>query len=437
MIMKKTAAKSADGYKETTRIVHGAARTARWDYSHHVVPPLTASTTFRLETVKRGARGFTEFGRYSDEDVTAPVYIYGRLDEPTCGLLESQLAALEGADACLTFASGMAAVSAALGCLVETGDEIVAHTLLYGCAHSLLTNWYPKIGVKVRRVDFTDAKAVAAAIGPKTRALYFESPVNPTLDLVDLRTIGELAQRASRGRKRRVYSVIDSTFATPFCQRPIAHGIDVVVHSLTKNIGGFGTEVGGAVCCAKELFASLMGYRKDFGGILSPKAAWNILVYGVPTLPLRVKRQQYSAQLVAQFLTKHPLLAEVRYPGLDSFPQRALALRQMRDFDGGFAPGNMIYFRLNDKMASGPSFIDHVAKNAYCITLAVSLGHTKTLIEMPSAMTHSAYAGAGPMREGGGIRLSIGLESPTDIIKDLADSLAAVSARGAKSRRRR
>jgi len=419
--------KIPESCKKTTRIVHGAARTARWDYSHHVVPPLTASTTFRLESVARGARGFTEFGQYRDEDAVAPVYIYDRLDEPTRGLLESQIASMEGSDFCLAFASGMAAISAALGAVLEAGDEVVAHTLLYGCTHSLLTNWYPKLGIKVRRVDFTDVKAVAKSIGPKTRALYFESPVNPTLDLVDLRAIADLARRASKGRKRRVLTVIDNTFATPFGQRPLEHGIDLVVHSLTKNIGGFGTEIGGAVCGAKDLFPAVMGYRKDFGGVLSPKAAWNILVYGVPTIPLRIKRQQYTALQVAQFLAKHPLVAEARYPGLDTFPQRALALKQMRDFDGGFAPGNMIYFRLDPRKVSGAAFIDHLAKNAYCVTLAVSLGHTKTLIEMPSAMTHSAYAGAGPMKEHGGIRLSIGLESPVDIIKDLDRSLKAVA----------
>ena len=421
--------KNAEGYKKTTRIVHGAAKTPRWGYAHHVVPPLTASTTFRLESVKRAARGFNEFGQYRKELDGAPIYIYDRLEEPTRGLLESQISAMEGADACLTFASGMAAVSAALGCLLQTGDEVVAHTLLYGCTHSLFTNRYPKLGIKVRRIDFTDLKAVARAVNSRTRALYFESPVNPTLDLVDLRSIAEIVSKANKGRKRRVYSVIDNTFATPFCQRPMEHGIDIVAHSLTKNIGGFGTEVGGAVCCSKEVYPELAMYRKDFGGILSPKAAWNILVYGVPTIPLRIKRQQYSALQVAQYLEKHRLVASVRYPGLDSFPQRALALKQMRDFDGGFAPGNMIYFKLDERKIDAVKFVDHVAQNAYCLTLAVSLGHTKTLIEMPSGMTHSAYAGSGPMKENRGVRLSIGLESPMDIIKDLEASMKAVAKR--------
>src|SRR3989344_4560405 len=195
--------KNASGYKKTTRIVHGAAKTPRWDYAHHVVPPLTASTTFRLESVKRAARGFNEFGAFRKE-TDAPILIYDRLEEPTRGLLESQIASMEGADSCLTFASGMAAVSAALGCVLLSGDEVLAHTLLYGCTHSLFTNWYPKLGIKVRRVDFTDAKAVAKAVNSRTRALYFESPVNPTLDLVDLRSIAEIAAKANKGRKRRV-----------------------------------------------------------------------------------------------------------------------------------------------------------------------------------------------------------------------------------------
>ncbi len=424
-----------NGYKKTTRIIHGAAKTAKWDFSHHVVPPLTSSTTYRLKSVARGARGFSEFGQYRAEGADQPIYIYDRLDEPTRSLLESQLAQLEGADSCLTFASGMAAISAALGAILQTGDEVLAHTLLYGCTHSLFENWYPKLGIKVRRVDFTDPKAVAAAVGPNTRALYYESPVNPTLDLVDIAAISQVAAQASAKRKRRVYSVIDNTFSTPFCQRPVEFGADLVVHSLTKNIGGFGTEVGGAVLCSKELYPQVMGYRKDFGGILSPKSAWSILVYGVPTIPLRIKRQQYTALQVATFLQHEPLVREVRYPGLESFPRRALALKQMRDFDGEFAPGNMIYFKLHEDKVDPVRFVDHLAANAYSITLAVSLGHVKTLIEMPSAMTHSAYSGGGPMREHGGIRLSIGLESPHDIIKDLAAGLNATATAPARAER--
>lgn len=425
-------------YSKTTRIIHGAARTARWDFTHHVVPPLTSSTTYRLESVRRGAAGFERYGRFPDGD-EPPVYIYDRLEDPTRNLLESQLADLEGADACVTFASGMAAVAAALGGVLSAGDALVAHPLLYGCTHSLLTRWMPRLGVSVARADFTDLEAVAAAIGPNTRVLYFESPVNPNLDIVDLSGVATLAAAVNslRPPERRLLTVIDNTFATPFCQRPTAFGIDLVVHSLTKNIGGFGTEVGGAVLCARESYESLMGYRKDFGGILSPQSAWSILVYGVPTLSLRLKRQQYTAQKVAEFLEGHRLVRRVRYPGLASFPRRALAEKQMLDFDGEFAPGGMIYFELDDLRVEPSDFVDTLAADAYCVTLAVSLGHVKTLVELPSRMTHSAYAGEGAMKAAGGVRLSVGLESPADIITDLENALRAVERQPVSGKTRR
>lgn len=426
---------TVEGYRKTTWIVHGPARTSKWDYSHHVVPPITSSTAYRLESVERGARGFSEYGKLSPDSGEPPIYIYDRLDEPTRELLEGELAHLEEGKACVTFGSGMAAVSASLGAVLRSGDEVLAHTLLYGCTHSLLTRWLPRLGIKVRRVDFTDLKAVKRTVSPRTRVLYFESPVNPTLELVDIKRISNIRDEANSRRKpdRRLLSVIDNTFATPFCQRPLEHGADVVVHSLTKNIGGFGTEIGGAVICGKNLYGDLMHYRKDFGGVLSSKSAWTILVYGLPTLPLRLKRQQYSALRVARFLEKHPLIAEVRYPGLKGFPQKELAQRQMRDFDGDFAPGNMIYFRVVPGKVDPVAFLDDLAANAYSVTLAVSLGNVKTLIEMPSQMTHSAYSGSGPMNEADGIRISIGLESPQDIIRDLEGSLARIGGKNSKT----
>ncbi len=421
-------------YSKTTRIIHGAAKTARWDFSHHVVPPLTSTSTYRLESVRRGAAGFERYGQFPDGD-EPPVYIYDRLEDPTRNLLESQLADIEGVEACVTFASGMAAVAAALGSVLSAGDAVVAHPLLYGCTHSLLTRWMPRLGVGVARADFTSLEAVAAAVTPATRVLYFESPVNPNLDIVDLEGVATLAAavNATRAPERRLLTVIDNTFATPFCQRPSAFGIDLVVHSLTKNIGGFGTEVGGAVLCSRDFYEGLMGYRKDFGGILSPKSAWSILVYGVPTLSLRLKRQQYTAQKVAEFLEAHPLVRSVRYPGLASFPRRALAEKQMRDFDGEFAPGGMIYFELDDTRVEPSDFVDTLAADAYCVTLAVSLGHVKTLVELPAQMTHSAYAGEGAMKTAPGVRLSVGLESPADIVADLETALSAVQRAPAKA----
>lgn len=425
---------STPRYKPTTRLVHGPEHSGKWDFTHHVTPPLSSSTTYRLDSAERGARGFREFGRLVKDEGEPPVYIYDRLDEPTRSILEGQLASIEGGEACATFASGMAAISAALGSVLERGDEVVAHPVVYGCTHSLLEHWYPRLGIGVRRVDLNDRAATRAAITPETRVLYFESPVNPTLELIDIRALRALADEvnAERPPERRLLVFIDNTFATPFGQRPIGLGADVVLHSLTKNLGGFGTELGGAVICPRSMLASLLLYRKDFGGVLSAKSAWAILVYGLPTLVLRLKRQQYTAAKVAAWLAKQPGVVRVVYPGLASFPQRALARRQLVDFDGDFAPGNMIWFELDPALVEAESFVDHIATHAYSVTLAVSLGHTKTLIELPASMTHSSYG-----RSGSGVRLSIGLESPGDILADLGDAMQAVLVRPANGRRRK
>jgi cystathionine beta-lyase/cystathionine gamma-synthase len=425
-------------YKATTRLVHGPVHSTKWDFTHHVTPPLSSSTTYRLDSAKRGARGFTEFGRLVRDVGEPPVYIYDRLDEPTRSILESELADIEGGEACVTFASGMAAISGVLCSFLEAGDELIAHPVLYGCTHSLFTHWMPRQSVGVQRIDMNDVEALRAAIGERTRALYFESPVNPTLELVDIGALRKLADEINRTRapERKLVIVIDNTFATPFGQRPLALGADVVVHSLTKNVGGFGTEVGGAVIAPKSMLAALLLYRKDFGAILSSKSAWAILVYGLPTLPLRIKRQQYTAKRVAAWLERQDVVRRAVYPGLPSFPQRTLAEKQMRDFDGDFAPGNMIYLELDPDRIDAEEFVDEIARSAYSVTLAVSLGHTKTLIELPASMTHSAYASTDPASRAvkpsaSAVRISIGLESPADIIGDLKAAMQACARIGA------
>jgi cystathionine beta-lyase/cystathionine gamma-synthase len=416
-------------YKLTTRLVHGPEHSAKWDFSHHVVPPLSSSTTYRLDSAKRGARGFQEFGQLVSDTGEMPIYIYDRLDEPTRSILEGELAEMEGGEACVTFASGMAAISGVLGSVLEKGDEVIAHPVLYGCTHSLLTLWYPRMGFGVQRIDLNDIAKLKKRISDKTRILYLESPVNPTLELIDIRALRKLCDEVNAGRKpgRKLLVVIDNTFATPFAQRPLELGADVVVHSLTKNLGGFGTEVGGAAICPKSMLAPLMMYRKDFGAILSAKSAWAILVYGLPTLVVRLKRQQYTAKKVATWLEKQAGVARVVYPGLASYPQRALAERQLVDVDGDFAPGNRLYVELDPKVVEAERFVDEIARSAYSVTLAVSLGHTKTLIELPASMTHSSYGKAGA-----GVRLSIGLESPSDIIADLKNALKATQKNAAK-----
>lgn len=410
-----------------TQLIHGKDRSKNWDYAHHVVPPMTASATFRLEGSQRGATGFFQFAcDRINPDREVPIYIYDRLDEPTRGMLEENLAMAEGGESAVAFSTGMAAISAILGVLCQAGDEIVAHRVLYGCTYSLLTNWLPRMGVTTRFVDLNDPKALEAALTPNTRVVYCESPVNPNLELIDLPRVRRALD--ARGEKRPQL-VIDNTFATPYSQRPLTLGADVVLHSLTKGIGGFGVDMGGAVIAPLALKNLLMMYRKDFGGVLSPKAAWDVLVMGLPTLSLRMEAAQKSALEVAQWLERHPKVRCVRYPGLPSFPQAELARRQMISPKGEFAPGALMYFELKDEAGTGEPgarVIDWVATNAYSITLAVSLGQVKTLIEHPFSMTHSALPETEKRSSGvdpGGIRLSIGLEDPADLIADLEEAL--------------
>jgi len=416
---------SKSKYKPTTRLVHGPSHSAKWDFSHHVTPPLSSSTTYRLDSAKRGARGFSEFGQHVTDIGEAPVYIYDRLDEPTRSILEGELADVEGGECCLTFASGMAAISASMGSVLVPGDEVIAHPIVYGCTHSLFTNWYPNMGYHVARIDMNDRDALREHISDRTRVLYFETPVNPTLDIIDIAAVRELADEVNRERSpdRQLMILVDNTFATPFAQRPLEFGADIVLHSLTKNLGGFGTEIGGALICPEELLMKLLLYRKDFGGILSAKSAWAIMVYGLPTLALRLKRQQYTADKLARWLEDHPTVTRVSYPGLESYPKRELARKQLCDFDGDFAPWNMIYFEFDPERVHAEEFVDTIAHDAYSLTLAVSLGHTKTLIEMPTSMTHSSYGGEGPAA----VRISVGLESPGDIIGDIEAAIDKVS----------
>ena len=413
-----------DKYRMRTRLIHGARHSKCWDYDHHIVPPISASAAYRLESVHRGAEGFAHFA--GDEDSEPHIYIYDRLDEPTRGMLEENLASAEGGEIAVCFATGMSAVTAALGVATASGDEIVAHHTLYGCTYSFLTRWLPRWNVNVKFVDLRKQAQLEDAITDDTRVIYLETPVNPTLDLIDISSIRSFIDNLNTVREKKIILVVDNTFATPYCQRPLTLGADLVVESLTKDIGGFGTDMGGVVVSSKAYREALLMYRKDFGAVLSPRAAWPILVYGLSTLASRMVNQQKSALKVAEFLEAHPRVQKVIYPGLHSFPQYALAKQQMRSYDGKFAPGSMIYFTLkNGSMPASEAaerFIDYIAEHAYSITLAVSLGQIRTLVEVPYFMTHAALPESVKQEKGmepAGMRLSIGLEDWHDIIRDL------------------
>lgn len=430
---KKNSDKDADrAYRMRTKLIHGTFHSKCWDYNHHIIPPMSASAAYRLDSVHRGAQGFTEFAAEGMEE-NQPIYIYDRLQEPTRGLLEENLSSAEGGEMAVCFSTGMAAISAAVGILTGAGDEILAHHTLYGCTYSLFTNWLPRYNIKTSFCDLRNLEETAALINEHTRVVYLESPVNPTLDLIDLAALCRLVEKCNQDRvkERRIKVIVDNTFATPVCQRPLSLGADLVLHSLTKNIGGFGTDMGGVVIGARQYHEPLLMYRKDFGGVLSPRNAWPILVYGLPTLAARMANQQKSALHVARYLEKHPKVARVMYPGLESFPQHELARRQMVNYEGKFAPGSMLYFvlkgDLKEASEAAERCIDYLAGNAYSITLAVSLGQIRTLVEEPFSMTHSALPPEVKIAKGlepGGIRLSIGLEDWHDITDDLERALA-------------
>jgi methionine-gamma-lyase len=424
-------------YSVPTRLIYGESLNTSWDYSRHVVPPITASSTFRLESTDRGAQGFEALGIDARTASDAPIYVYDRLGEPTGDMLQKALAVAEQGECAVTYATGMAAVHAALTFTLEAGSEIIAHRTLYGCTYSLLTTWMPKFGIKVHFADLRDPNSIHPLLNDKTRVVYLESPVNPSLELVDLRAVAEIVRTANLARpeSQRIISVIDNTFCTPWAQRPLTMGIDVVVHSLTKGISGFGIEMGGAIITRKEFFSQLVLHRKDFGGNLAPATAWSILVHGLPTLSLRIPRQQENAYKIAKFLESHPLVETVRYPGLSSFPQYEVARRQMVDYYGEFAPGFMLYFvlkgaTLEESRIRGNKMMNAIAQNAYAVTLAVSLGQIRTLIEHPGSMTHASYSAEEQVARGidpGGIRLAVGIEHPDDIIRDLESALEACS----------
>jgi len=422
-----------EDYKPRTHLIHGSFQTEKWDYNHHINPPMSASASFRLSSLRRGLDAFAHFGEEAGQQ--NPIYVYDRLDEPTRGMLEENLAYAEGGEIAVCYASGMAAISGVLSVLCQRDTEIVSHETIYGCTWSLMTNWLPRWGVATEFADLLKPANLAAAVTPRTRVVYFETPINPTMELIDIRAIRKEVDKINAGRAEaeRIKIVVDNTFATPFCQRPLQQGADFSVNSLTKDIGGFGTNVGGVVVGPQSCYHNLMLFRKDYGGVLAPQTAWNILVYGLPTLATRMSNQSKSAMRVAEFLASHPQVDKVHYPGLESFPQADLARRQMVTYDGSFAPGSMVYFTMksdSEPVTTAERFIDYLAQKSYCITLAVSLGNIKTLVEHPYSMTHSMMSHEERMRRGvhpTGIRLSLGLEDYHDILNDLQQALEATA----------
>lgn len=367
-----------------------------------LTPPIHMTSTFAFETAEAGAEMFA--GEREG-------HFYTRISNPTLDLLERRLASLENAEAGLSTASGMGAITAALWTFIAPGEEIIVDKTLYGCTFAFMRHGLTKFGVKITHVDMSDPANLEAAMSDQTRIVYFETPANPNMRLVDIAAISEIAH--TKGAR----VIVDNTYATPYLTRPIDMGADLVVHSATKYLGGHGDLIAGAVVGNAEDITQirLVGLKDMTGAVLSPMNAMLIL-RGIKTLHIRMDRHCDTAGKVARILEEHPMVGDVYYPGLESFAQHDLAKRQMSQF------GGMIAFELKGQLEDGVKMMN--ALNL--IKRAVSLGDAESLIQHPASMTHSTYEPEERRAHGitdGLIRLSVGLETPDDIITDLVQAL--------------
>ena len=358
----------------------------------------TANFTFaNTEELKRWAEG------------KSPAYIYTRYGNPTLALAEEKIAALEGAEAAIVTASGMAAISSALLSVLKAGDEVIATRALYGGSYRLMRDIFPRLGIVVRHVE-TDLGGIERLVSPRTKVLYIETPTNPTLRLVDLE------KAAAFAKEWDLLALIDNTFASPVLQKPIGMGFDLVLHSATKYLAGHSDVIAGAAAGSHGLIEKIREMIIYLGGSMDPEAAY-LLIRGMKTLELRVRRQCATALEVARFLEKHPKVARVHFPGLASHPDHKLAKRQMKGF------GAMMAFDLKGGLGAARRFCDRTR----LFLLAASLGGAESLVVLPIYSSHYrmsvAELGAAGV-EPGTVRVSIGLEDPDDLIEDLRQALA-------------
>ena len=339
-------------------------------------------------------------------------FCYSRTGNPTRQALEENIATLEGARYGLAFASGLAAVNTVLN-LLRTGDHVVAGKDLYGGSYRIFTKLYAKFGVDFTFVDTTRIEQVESALTERTRLLWLESPSNPLLMITDIAECAKVAHR------RGILTVVDNTFATPYLQRPLELGADIVVHSTTKYLGGHSDVIGGAIVTNDQsLYEQMKFYQNAVGGVPGPFDCFLVL-RGTKTLAVRMDRHCANARKIAEFLAQHPKVAKVYYPGLKEHPQHDIAKRQMRDF------GAMVSFEIRTDVEGTKAFI----KRLKLWTLAESLGSVKSLLAHPPTMTHASVEPEVRRKLGindGLIRLSVGLEDVEDLIEDLEQGLAAL-----------
>lgn len=383
-----------------TKTIHAGA-----EHNMHgtLATPIYQTSTFIFDSAEQGGRRFA---------LEEGGYIYTRLGNPTANAAEEKVADLEGAEAAVGAASGIGAITSAIWVAVSAGDHIIAGKTLYGCTYSFLEHGLSRFGVEVTFVDMRDTENVRRAMRPNTKLVYVESPANPNMYMADLEAIAKIAHS-----QEGVMVIADNTYCSPYLCRPLEWGVDAVVHSATKYINGHGDVIAGFVAGTKEYIdkVRLVGVKDLTGSVLAPFDAY-LIARGLKTLHIRMERHCANAMEVARFLEKHPKVASVTYPGLDSFPQKALADKYMK------LPGAMIAFEVKGGLEAGRKLMNSV----HLCSLAVSLGDAETLIEHPASMTHSPYTpeerAAADISEGM-VRLSVGLEDAADIIADLDQAL--------------
>ena len=367
--------------------------------------PIYQTATFKFDSVEQGGARFAG----AEEG-----YIYTRLGNPTQRMVEEKMASLEGSEDALATASGMGAISSAIWSALKAGDHVVASDTLYGCTFALLNHGVTEFGVEVDFVDMTDLDVVRKAIRPNTTVVYFETPCNPTLKIIDIEGVARVAHEVNAD----IRVIVDNTFATPYLTRPLEWGADVVVHSATKYLNGHGDVIAGVICGKADFIGRcrMFGVKDMTGSVMSPFNAF-LMARGLKTLDIRMDRHCGNAKKVAEYLHQHPAVTKVFYPGFDDFEGHEVAKKQMSQY------GGMISVELKANR-------DQTAKalNALkLVTIAVSLGDAETLVEHPASMTHSTYtpeelAAAGIPE--GLVRISIGLENPEDIIADFEQAFA-------------
>lgn len=381
-----------------TKAIHGG-RMKDTQYGA-LTMPIYQTSTFEFDCCEQGGR------RFAGEEKG---YIYTRLGNPSISAVENKVALLEGGEACAAASSGMGAVSACLWSIAGAGKHILADETLYGCTFALLNHGMTRYGVEVTFVDTSDLEQVKANLKENTVCVYLETPANPNLKISDIQAVAELAHAYNPA----IQVVCDNTFASPYLQRPLELGADVVVHSATKYLNGHGDVIAGFVVGTEAFIneVKMFGLKDMTGATLGPFEAF-LIMRGLKTMEIRMERHCENAKKVAEYLVKQEKVERVYYPGLETHPGYEIAKKQMQDF------GAMISFEVKGGKEGGMKFVNSLSM----IPIAVSLGDAETLVQHPASMTHSVYTEDELKAAGisaGLIRLSVGLENAEDIIADL------------------